>query len=49
MYEARTGTPMRIASHTTLAPPSMRELITMAWLAASQLQRAAVRHAAEPL
>ena len=26
---------MRSASHTTLAPPSMRELITMAWLEAS--------------
>lgn len=26
---------MRIASETTFAPPSMRELITMAWLEAS--------------
>jgi hypothetical protein len=35
MREARIGTPMRSASHTTLAPPSMRELMTMAWLDAS--------------
>jgi len=36
MREARTGTPMRSASQTTFAPPSMRELITMTWLEASQ-------------
>jgi len=32
MREARTGTPMRSASQTTFAPPSMRELMTIAWL-----------------
>ena len=39
MRDAITGTPMRSASHTTLAPPSMRELITIAWLVASQRKR----------
>jgi hypothetical protein len=36
--EASTGTPIRNASHTTFAPPSMRELMTMTWLEASHFK-----------
>ena len=36
MREASTGVPMRAASATTLAPPSMSELTTSTWLRAIQ-------------
>jgi len=34
--DAITGTPAAAASQMTLAPPSMRELTTSAWLRASR-------------
>jgi len=41
MRDARIGTPATAASEITLAPPSLSDEITMAWLFASRRRTAA--------
>ena len=48
MSLASTGTPLVTASMMTLAPPSMSEAITIAWLRVRRWRAWRVRQGAEP-